>query len=245
MGARVMSGGGAGVLWIHGYTLDSSSWSELWGLLPHGRHIGIDSPGHAASMPLKKGDDLAALARRLGQFALDREVRHIVALSFGTLVALQIAIEFPESFASVTLGAPAVGAGPQEAEVGARYEELTEMHQRHGFSPELRRRWMESPPNIFKGADALPELRARLWRSVGRHGWWELADRSYVRLSNYQQPKEALRRIGASVLVLVGENELPAFKRCAELIRREVRNCRRIYLPGAGHLCMLESASMV
>jgi pimeloyl-ACP methyl ester carboxylesterase len=239
----MMPGEGDSVLWIHGYTLDSTSWSELWELLPDWRHIGIDLPGHGASMPLKPGDDLPTLARRLGRFALDQNVRHIVALSFGTIVALQIAIEFPRSFASVTLGAPAVGGGPQDPEVGARYDELAEMHRRHGFSPDLRRRWMESPPNLFKGVEALPEMWARLWRIVGRHGWWELADRSYARLGNCAQPKQALRRIAASVLVLVGENELPAFKRCAELIRREVPTCERIYLPGVGHLCMLENAA--
>ena len=30
------------ILWIHGYTLDSNSWQEMWELLPEYTHIGID-----------------------------------------------------------------------------------------------------------------------------------------------------------------------------------------------------------
>jgi len=48
--------------------------------------------------------------------------------------------------------------------------------------------------------------------------------------------------VKAATLLLVGENELAPFKRCAELIRRAIPACRRIYLPVLGHLCMLEDA---
>jgi pimeloyl-ACP methyl ester carboxylesterase len=49
-----------------------------------------------------------------------------------------------------------------------------------------------------------------------------------------------LQSVQSAILLLVGEHELPAFKRCAELIRRAVRSARRVYLPEVGHLCMLE-----
>jgi len=104
---------------------------------------------------------------------------------------------------------------------------------------------MQSPPNIFKGAEAHPLLWARLWRIVGRHPWWELEDGSYSRLSNHPQSREELQRVEAATLLLVGENELAPFKRCAELIRRAIPDCRRVYLPLLGHLCMLEDAAGV
>jgi pimeloyl-ACP methyl ester carboxylesterase len=245
LAARVAPADGDAILWLHGYTLDSSSWSELWDLLPGWHHIGIDLPGHGSSLPLPSNEDLPALARRIGRRALDRDVKHIVALSFGTLLALQVAIEFPAAFRTVTLGAPALGGGPQDAEVGARYGELANLHRDRGFSSELRRLWMQSPPNIFKGAESNPELWARLWRIVGRHAWWELADQSYSRLSNHLQSKEDLQRVQAATLLLVGENELAPFKRCAELIRRAIPGCRREYVPVVGHLCMLENAAAV
>lgn len=245
LAGRVATGPGDAILWLHGYTLDSSSWVELWDLLPEWHHIGLDLPGHGASLPPGDKEDLPMLARRVGQLALQRDVRHIVALSFGTLLALQIAIEFPAAFRSVTLGAPALGGGPQDAEVGTRYEELSDLYRRHGFTPELRRLWMHSPPDIFKGAEAHPLLWERLWRIVGRHPWWELENGSYSRLSNHSQSRDELQRIEAATLLLVGENELAPFKRCAELIRRSIPNCQRVYLPVVGHLCMLENAAGV
>jgi pimeloyl-ACP methyl ester carboxylesterase len=245
LAARVRSGPGERILWLHGYTLDSSSWSELWDLLPRWSHIGIDLPGHGASMPLDPSEDLPKLARRIGKIALDQDVRHIIALSFGTLLALQIVIEYPTSFRSLTLGAPALGGGPQDAEVGARYQELAGMYRQHGFSPDLRKRWMSSPPNIFKGAEAHPQLWDRLWQIVGRHPWWELTDGSYSRLSNHAQSRNDLAKVQTPALILIGDNELAPFKRCAELIRRYMPHCRRVYLPIVGHLCMLEDAASV
>ena len=120
LAARIVPGPGTKVLWIHGYTLDSSSWQTLWELLPDWYHIGIDLPGHGSSLPLGVGDDLQSLARRVGQLALEHEVQHLVALSFGTLIALQIAIEFPSAFSSLILGvieSPAFQMGRVEATV--------------------------------------------------------------------------------------------------------------------------------
>lgn len=245
LAARVSPGAEGKALWLHGYTLDSSSWAELWDLLPDWYHIGVDLPGHGASLPMAADDDLPLLARRIGRLALEQDVQHIVALSFGTLVALQIVIEFPASFCSLTLGAPALGGGPQEAEVGIRYAELIELYGRRGFGTYLRERWMQSPPDIFKGAEQRPELWRRLWETVGRHPWWELGDNSYFRLSDHVQSKSELQKVEAATLILVGDNELNAFKRCAELIRRYVPSCQRQYLPEVGHLCLLENPSGV
>jgi len=245
LAARTLSGPGEKILWLHGYTLDSSSWSVLWNLLPNWSHIGLDLPGHGASLPLSDRDDLPALARYIGGVVLDQQVRHIVALSFGTLLGLQIVIEYPCEFRTLTLGAPALGGGPQDAEVGARYGELTHIYRSQGFTTELRQRWMQSPPNIFKGAEDRPELWERLRRIVGRHPWWELEDGSYSRLSNHPQSKLELAKVRAATLVLVGDNELAPFKRCAELIRRSIPGCRRQYVPSVGHLCMLEAEAEV
>jgi pimeloyl-ACP methyl ester carboxylesterase len=238
--ARIAPAAGETVLWLHGYTLDSSSWQRIWQRLPCWQHIGVDLPGHGASLPLRDGEDLPGLARRIGRLALQYDVRHLVALSFGTLVALQMAIEFPTAFATLVLAAPALGGGPQEEEVGRRYAELSQAYRTHGFGPHLRARWMQSPPNLFKGAEDRPELWEQLWLLVGRHAWWELADDAFGKLGNHPQTRSQLKQIAARTLVLVGEQELRAFKRCAELVHRSIPVCRRIYIPAVGHLCMLE-----
>ena len=122
--ARIRPGSGDGVLWIHPYTLDSSAWSELWEQLPAFHHIGIDLPGHGVSMPPGPKDDLPLLARRIGELAIERGARHLVGLSFGSLVALQVAIEHPRAFASMLLAAPAIGGGPQEEAIAIRFRRV-------------------------------------------------------------------------------------------------------------------------
>lgn len=245
LAGRLVPGDADGVLWIHGYTLDSSSWEPLWKLLPGWRHVGVDLPGHGASMPLTPEDDLPSLGRRLVALAREHALRHVVALSFGTVVALQVALEAPRDFATLTLAAPSFGGGPQDPEVATRYGELERAYREHGPGPHLRELWMTSPPDLFKGAEHRPKLWDRLWRLVGRHGWWELADGSYGRLGRQPQTRSDLARIRAGTLLVVGERELPAFKRSAELIRRAVPGARREYVPELGHLCLVEDPPRV
>ena len=71
LSARVQPGSGPKVIWLHGYTLNSSVWLPLWRRLPGWTHIGIDLPGHGASM-LTDGTDrqLIQLATGLTGLAL-------------------------------------------------------------------------------------------------------------------------------------------------------------------------------
>ena len=238
---REAPGAGAPVLWIHGYTLDSSIWRRLWDLLPGWRHLGVDLPGHGASPPLAPGETLATLAERIAVLALARGVRHVVGLSFGGMVALQVVAQRPAAFASLALGAPALGGGAQDRHAQARNLELMRLYRERGAGPWLGELWMRWPPDIFKGAARHPELWRELAGAVGRHAWAELADSAMQGLTNHPQPQRALRAIRAATLVLIGDEDMDAFKRSAELIRRAVPGCRRLYLPGAGHLCLLEA----
>ena len=61
--ARVRPGGGAGVLWVHGYTVDSTTWDTVWSLLPEWSHYGIDLPGHGTSPAVQRGTSLSGLGR--------------------------------------------------------------------------------------------------------------------------------------------------------------------------------------
>jgi pimeloyl-ACP methyl ester carboxylesterase len=244
MAARICPGPGPKILWIHGYTLDSRSWGRLWSLLPEWYHIGIDLPGHGTSLPLGEKTDLPTLARYIGDLAVENGIEHIVALSFGTIIAVQMAIELPVAFRSLVLGAPSLGGGPRDQRVESRYEELHTLYQRKGFGPYLRSLWMRSPPNLFKGAETRAELWSALWEIVGRHPWWELASSSFNNLCLYKQTPTDLRRIRAATLLVVGEDDLDAFKRSAELIRRSVPVCRRVYVSNVGHLCLLEEPAL-
>jgi len=237
--------GGAGVLWLHGYTLDSSIWWPLWQALPGWRHIGLDLPGHGASDPIKPLESLPELARRIARFAIGEGVQHIVGLSLGGLIALQVAIEYTESFRSLTVCSPPLGGGPQDPQAATRNLELTRLFRERGAGPWMTELWMKWPPEIFKGAADHPVLWSQLQFLVDQHSWAELADSRMQHLTMYEQQLHELSRIRAATLVLVGENDMAAFKRCAELLRRAIEGCERLYWPGAGHLSLLEAAQSI
>lgn len=236
---------GERVLWIHGYTMDSRIWEELWSYLPNWHHVAVDLPGHGRSPPLPEGTDLSDLARLIGRFAIEQNVQHVVGLSFGGMIALQVTIEHPGAFASLVLGAPALGGGPQDKHAQARNIELSRMYSTLGVGPWLRDLWMTSPPKIFAGVSKHPELWQRLRDIVGEHRWSELADSRMRALTGYCQSPDDMHRVTAATLIIIGEEDAEAFKRSAELIRRHIPACRRVYLEQTGHLTLLERAATI
>ncbi|HSD83663.1 MAG TPA: alpha/beta hydrolase [Anaerolineae bacterium] len=238
--ARIAPGSGEKVLWLHGYTMDSSIWGELWRFLPEWYHLGIDLPGHGASAPIAGTQTFPALGQTLGQLALEHGVRHIIGLSFGGMVALQVASEFPDSFATFTLGSPGLGGGPQDPHARDQYRELMRTYWEKGAGPWMTDLWMQWPPDIFKGASEHPQLWQQLREIIDRHSWAELRNPGMQNLTTYQQRNEALQKIQAAILILVGEQDIPVFRATAELIQRQIPDTHCEVVAQAGHLSMLE-----
>jgi pimeloyl-ACP methyl ester carboxylesterase len=241
--ARAQPGAGDTVLWIHGYTMNSSTWQALWQQLPGWHHIGIDLPGHGASGAWSSYHTVADLAQQIGAHALAHGVRHIVGLSFGSMVATQIAIEYPRAFASFTLGSPALLGGPQAPHTRERYQNLVDLYRMRGAGPWMTEVWMQSPPDIFKAAANHPVLWRELSTIINQHTWHELSDGMMNRIMWQTQPQTAaeLQRVMTPTLVLIGDAEMPAFRETAVIIQRSLPHCACLTLPGAGHLCMLET----
>lgn len=241
-GLAVWRGGGAGpvVMWVHGYTLTSALWQPLWMRLPGFAHVGVDLPGHGGSAPLRPGEDLISLGARLADWAQAEGVRHLVGLSLGSTVALQVALAAPGAFETLTMAAPAIGGGPAEASVGERFKEMRQMEAQLGRGPWLAERWMASPPHLFTTARADPALWAEVAPVVRAHGFDELPDFAIARLATPRQPLDRIAALGCRVLLLIGDRELPAFAETARLLAARCRHARLRTLDGAGHLCLLE-----
>jgi pimeloyl-ACP methyl ester carboxylesterase len=233
-------GPGAGVLWFHGYTMDASVFADLWALLPGWRHVGLELPGHGASRPLRHDDDLHTVARAIAAAALEEGIRHLVGLSLGTVLALQVAMERPDDFASLTLAAPGLAGGPHEADVEARYLELATSYRRRGCGPHMTELWMQSPPDVFLHVNRRPALAADLRRVIDRHRWEELEGFGTRALTAPRQEPAAIGRVTASTLLLIGEDELPAHRACAAIIAGALPACEIGMIRGAGHLALLE-----
>ncbi len=233
------TGEGPRILWLHGYTLDCTSFRTMWSLLPGYRHYGVDLPGHGRSAPIAAAETLRTLGRRVADFCRAEGIEHLVALSFGTLTGTQVAIEEPDLFSSITLAAPSLAGGPQDPEVGLTYARLGALFRRLGPGPALTDAWMSAV--AWRGVEKQPELQRAMRALVERHRWSELRDWGMQRLLQPAQTPEQLGQIRSPVLVLIGELDLPACHACTAILDESLRRCRRVTLAGTGHLCMLES----
>ncbi len=236
---RIQPGLGDRILWIHGYTLDSSSWGELWRQLPDYQHIGIDLPGHGASAAIDPTMDLRSLGIKLANLCSEQEIQHIIALSFGTITAIQTALEFHGELASLTLAAPAIAGGPQDSYMAQVYGELFQLNMQGADPKNLGDKWLSC--RAWDGLDDLPGLRTALSSLVWKHSWAELQSFAIRQFTFPEQPASALQGIIAPTLVLVGQREMLAYRQCAEILAQTLPNCRLQELPNVDHLCLLQA----
>lgn len=230
------------VLWIHGYTMDSSLWQPLWERLPGWFHMGIDLPFHGESPPKAAHYTMPSFAQLLGELALKHGVKHLVGLSLGAILTLQIATEFPESFLSVTLGSAGINGGPNDPHAGPHYKRLFALFQQRGPGPWMTELWMQSPPEIFKGAAAHPALWRSISQVINHHAWGEFSSPFIARLTAHSQMKnlDQIGQIRMPTMLVIGEGEMPSFKRASGILQETIPNCHQVWLPDAGHLCLLE-----
>jgi pimeloyl-ACP methyl ester carboxylesterase len=234
-----VAGEGEGVLWIHGYTLDSRSWGGLWPLVPGYRHVGVDLPGHGASDPTPKNSTLVDLAERLATLAEAHQIRHVVALSFGTIAALQLLIARPSMFASAVLAAPGISGGPTEPSMMPVYFKMAMLFQMAGRCPAITDLWMSS--RAWRGIDSRPDLYKSVRALVDAHSFEELRDPQTGMMLHTPQSLEALAAISTPVLILAGDREMPAYRQCAEMLAAHLPHSRRVDLADTDHLCLLQS----
>lgn len=231
---------GEKILWLHGYTMDHTVFQPLWDALPEYDHYGIDLPGHGQSRPLSPGESLPALGREIGTAALKFGINHVVGLSFGGMVALQVLIEFPDRFASLTLNAAPLGGGPQDRFAKIKNNELRRLYQAGTDKEELVKFWLEPPPDIFTGLFRFPERLEKMRETVLKHSWKELDHAAMANLYLYRQEEQKMAGIKSRTLILTGENDMEIFKRSAEIIRRSIPGSTRVYADDCFHLALLE-----
>jgi pimeloyl-ACP methyl ester carboxylesterase len=239
--ARVSPGAGERVLWIHGYTMDSSTWKDIWNLLPEFFHYGIDLPGHGRSDPLEKDVSLAALGEKLGAAAIERGVKHVVGISMGSMVALQLVLAFPKWFETLTLSAPALAGGPTDPGAEIRYRMLLEIYRILGRGEWMTTFWMQSPPGIF--AHMQPALFEQLREVIDQYRWSEFGceNPGIQSLTAVAQPFDSLTLASGRLLILIGEHEFPVFRVTAKTIVNIRPDTRVVELAGRGHLCILQA----
>lgn len=228
------------VAWLHGYTMDSTVWADLWEELPGLTHVGIDLPGHGteALTPMPAG--LPALAATIADRLRQEGCRSLVGLSFGSAVAIQLALDHPDILDRLVLAAPTLSGVPEDPAARAKYFLLFDTFRHSGPGQLMARQWMADPPGIFTGLRSHPAAYRRMADVVARHRFTELLTGSMGAMSRTVHTADDLSRLSLPLLVVTGTEDMPRFRENASLLSEHAPDCSVTTVSGAGHLPLLE-----
>jgi 3-oxoadipate enol-lactonase len=234
-------GAGEPVLLITGWTVSSAVFDPVGDLyLQHVRVVAYDHRGTGRSAPWPAPVSMAMLAADAARVLDDRGVAsaHVVGLSMGAAVALELAVRMPQRVKSLVLVGGGPG-GPATARPSVRAAAATvgtmlsdTVRHRHLwpaaalFSPQFR---SEYPEKVSEYMPYFAAHRAPPWMA----GWQALAVACFGR-------RGSLARVRAPTLVLHGGHDAMAPGANDRLLADGIPNAELHVVPDAGHAVPLE-----
>lgn len=237
-----IAGGGAPLVFIHGFSLDHRMWDEQWDFF-RARYMTIryDWRGHGRSSdpagPWSNGDDLMLLLAHLGVGPA-----HLCGLSAGGGIALDFAVTYPEATRSLVLVDSAVGGFRGWSEAFRR--DLGEMRRvaRHEGIDAAIELWLQNEM-LAPAFDKL-DVASRLRQIIGEYrGWSWLHDGEEIVPDPL--PYDRLDEVRAPALVMAGERDIEDFRNIAAVLAERIRGARLEVIAGAGHMANMEAPAVV
>lgn len=235
------SGEGEPILLITGWTISSAVFEPVADrYLPHARVIAYDHRGSGRSAPWLAPVSMAMLAadaaRVLNECGL--QSAHVVGVSMGAMVGLELAVRMPSRVKSLVL----IGGGPggplsRTGKPLATARTLVELMR---DSLEHGRPWPAAALFSPRFRAEHPERVAELVKPFGRHrappwtiGFQTLAASCFGRYG-------ALGRVRAPTLVLHGDQDVMSPVANALILTREIPGAELHLERGAGHAVPME-----
>jgi pimeloyl-ACP methyl ester carboxylesterase len=237
------AGSGAAVVLLHGHTLDLRVWDDLVPALVRGgwRAIRYDQRGHgrSASPPAgyRWGDHAADLAAVVD--ATGGGPAHLVGLSKGGGIALELALRSPALVRSLLLIGPLVPDFALSESLHASFRELARLIRAEGVEPALRRAWLDRP--LLASAHARPGSRERLEAMALSFPAGEYLTTTHDAPDRDWRVVDRLGEITAPTLVVVGAHDVADFRAMAESVVAAIAGARLEVVAGSGHLVPLEA----
>jgi pimeloyl-ACP methyl ester carboxylesterase len=237
-----IAGSGEVVVLVHGFTLDTRMWDDQF--LPLARHFRVvryDLRGFGRSaLPTNESyshvDDLNALLDRLAV-----RQAYLVGLSKGGGIVLDFALTHPHRTQALVLIDTILGGFPWSATGSAR-DRLVWQQAREAGLAAARAAWLAHP--LFEPAQRQPLVAACLARMVDEYSGWHFVHTNPERRLD-PPAAERLSELGMPVLALVGEYDTPDFRQVTELIGQQVKQARKLVVPGVGHMANMEAPEQV
>jgi pimeloyl-ACP methyl ester carboxylesterase len=234
-------GAGEPVLLITGWTISSAVFDPVADLyVPHVRIVAYDHRGAGRSAPWPAPVSIAMLAADAARVLDDRGIAsaHVVGLSMGAGVALELAIRMPHRVKSLVLvgggaGGPATARPPLGEAAGAVGSVVSDTVRRRRvwpaavlFSQAFRE---EHPDEVAAYMPYFGRHRAPAWMS----GWQMVAVACFGR-------RGSLHRVRAPTLVLHGGRDVMTPVANARLLAEGIPNAELHIVDDAGHAVPLE-----
>jgi pimeloyl-ACP methyl ester carboxylesterase len=194
----------------------------------------------AVTPPFTIGDQAADAPVLLRELGVER--MRVVAHSYGAAIALQLAVDAPDSVHTLTLlEAPsvAVPSAEQVVEAAGLMSERFAPGDREGATDDFLAAlggagYREPLDRLLPGAfeQAVADSDARFTVEFPALGEWELSQTDTT-------------RIDAPVLRVVGDNTIPWFVESDALLAEWLTNSEHSTIPGAGHFSPIENPQQV
>jgi 3-oxoadipate enol-lactonase len=234
-----VTGEGAPVVLIHGWSLNLEMWEpQVSTLSRRFRVIRYDRRGFGKSSGSEDATwdaaDLEALLDHLGENKV-----HVLGHSQAGRVALQFALRNPGRVSSLILhgatppsgfGLPWSGADRNPFDVWAR------IAREEGLDA-FRRAWLAHP--LMEVPAVRPEVRVRLAEMLESYPGGRILNPPVPSGPVRPVTLEDLSRIRVPTLVLIGETEVPYLEIVAHALTYYLPNARLRGVPGGGHLVNL------
>jgi pimeloyl-ACP methyl ester carboxylesterase len=232
-------GVGPALVLLHGgFGFDSQSWRrQLDSLCDEFTVVAWDMPGcgRSADPPetFRFSDFADCLATFIGALGLERP--HLLGLSFGGALALELYRWYPAIPRSLILASAYAGWA------GSLPTEAVEQRKQH----------------VLRALDLPPELWAREWSStmLSASAPTEVVDEVVASLSTFhplgqrvlfhafgdQDLRDVLSRIAAPTLLLYGDRDVRSPVSVGEELHARIPSSQLVVLPGVGHVSNLEA----
>lgn len=231
-------GNGPPVLLLHGFVGDSREWRhQLDGLSDAFSVVAWDAPGSGRSSDPPETFRMPDFADALARFvsALDMGRPHVVGLSFGGALALELYRRHPEIPASLVLAAAYAG-WTSSLPPAIRDDRLAKTLASSELPPaEFTDRLIGSMFSDAPPAEAVRDL-ARIMSGVHRSGF-----RTMARALAEADLRDVLPRIEVPTLLLYGDQDKRASLDIARELQRSIPGSELAVLAGVGHMSNLES----
>lgn len=240
------SDNGVPVVLLHGFGGDKDNWSIYApNITKHHRLIAPDLPGFGENdRSFDRDYDIHTQSQRVKAFidAMGISKCHIGGNSMGGFIALQFAMDYPETTASLTLfnNAGVVGADKSELQIAAEKGEnalaLADVSDVDRLMAFVSHKPVRLPKNFrklfFAEADAHREVLDKIF--------WQIVGAAIDKPLN-----DHLDKVAVPTLIIWGRHDRLIDVSCADVLNKGIKDSELVIFEETGHVPMIEKPKEV